>query len=249
LNLSRLSAAAFDRLDATRGMLIAFEGPDGSGKTTQRKLFKMWLEGAGHRVVTSKWNSSELIRPLVKARKKLHALGPLEFSLLHASDFRHRLETEILPALAAGKTVIADRYLFTALARDCARHMDLCWLLKLYGPILWPDVVFYFSVSPETSLRRVAAEGPPSYYEAGQDETGETDPHTSYARFVRQVIQEYSALAVIFQFVTIDAEKTIHEQHNEIRRMFRDAGRRSWRELNGEAVADWLAARPEVHLA
>src|ERR1700674_4117157 len=73
-----------------RGLLVAFEGPDGSGKTTQRKLFTAWLEAAGHEVVTTKWNSSDLIKPMIKSRKAIRALGPEEFSLLHAADFRHR---------------------------------------------------------------------------------------------------------------------------------------------------------------
>src|SRR5881397_3785981 len=86
-----------------RGLLIAFEGPDGSGKSTQRKLFKTWLQSEGHDVVTTKWNSSDLIKPLVKSRKALHALSPTEYSLLHASDFRHRVESIILPALWTGR--------------------------------------------------------------------------------------------------------------------------------------------------
>src|SRR5882724_5111208 len=98
-----------------RGLLVAFEGPDGSGKTTQRKLFKTWLQSEGFDVVTTKWNSSDLIKPLVKSRKAIRVLSAEEFSLLHAADFRHRVEHEILPALWAGKIVIADRYLFTGL--------------------------------------------------------------------------------------------------------------------------------------
>src|SRR5256885_12509672 len=82
-----------------RGLLIAFEGPDGSGKTTQRKLFRTWLRAEGYDVVTTKWNSSELIKPLIKSRKSIHALSPEEFSLLHSADFRHRVEQEVLPAL------------------------------------------------------------------------------------------------------------------------------------------------------
>ena len=108
-----------------RGLLIAFEGPDGSGKTTQRKLFKNWLKSEGHDVVTTKWNSSALVKPLVKARKAARSLSPEEFCLLHAADFRYRLETDVLPALWKGQTVVADRYLFTALARDAARGLDL----------------------------------------------------------------------------------------------------------------------------
>src|SRR5438046_900263 len=92
-----------------RGFLIAFEGPDGAGKSTQRKLFKAWLLVQGFDVVTTKWNSSPRIKPVIKTRKSARSLDPLEFSLLHAADFRHRMETEVLPALIEGKIVLADR--------------------------------------------------------------------------------------------------------------------------------------------
>src|SRR5436853_2544327 len=150
-----------------RGLLVAFEGPDGSGKTTQRKLFKTWLKSEGYDVVTTKWNSSDLIKPIIKSRKAVRALSPEEFSLLHGADFRHRVEHVILPALWAGHLVIADRFLFTGLARDVARGLDLDWVLKLYQPFLWPDMVFYFSVSPGTSSKRGSATRTPNYYEDG----------------------------------------------------------------------------------
>src|SRR5712675_3396912 len=97
LNLQ--ARAHFGDLTRRRGLLVAFEGPDGSGKTTQRKLFKTWLRAEGHDVVTTKWNSSDLIKPLIQSRKTLHVLSAEEFSLLHAADFRHRVESAILPAL------------------------------------------------------------------------------------------------------------------------------------------------------
>src|SRR5438128_11870482 len=81
-----------------RGLLIAFEGPDGSGKTTQRKLFKDWLVAEGYTVKTSKWNSSRLIKPVIKARKNMRSIIQEEFCLLHAADFRHRLEQHIIQA-------------------------------------------------------------------------------------------------------------------------------------------------------
>src|SRR5262245_65538297 len=77
-----------------RGLLVAFEGPDGSGKTTQRKLFKTWLKAEGHDVVTTKWNSSDLIKPIIRSRKAVHALSAEEFSLLHGADYRHRVRSE-----------------------------------------------------------------------------------------------------------------------------------------------------------
>lgn len=239
------------RQEARRGFLIAFEGPDGSGKTTQRKLFKKWLKSEGYDVVTTKWNSSPLISPVIKERKKARSVSPEEFCLLHAADFRYRLEKLILPALWQGKTVVADRYLFTALARDAARGLELDWLLHVFSPLVWPDLVFYFSVSPETSAGRIAATRAPKFYEAGQDVTAIEDPFQSYNQFIRRVIQEYEALALVFKFVTIDAEQSIYEQHRQIRELFEQCRRRPWAEWNLEAVLDWLGRKaytPEVQL-
>src|SRR5206468_10375322 len=226
---------------ARRGLLVAFEGPDGSGKTTQRKLFKTWLKAEGYDVVTTKWNSSELIKPLIKSRKSVRVLSPEEFSLLHAADFRHRVEHQILPALWANKLVIADRFLFTGLARDVARGLDLDWVLKLYQPLLWPDLVFYFSVSPGTSGRRVTATRMPSFYEAGRDVTDLDDPVESYYRFIKRVIREYESLALIFNFITVDAEQSIRDQHQRIRDLFREGEQRPWSEWNIDAVTEWLS--------
>lgn len=240
---SRTSLRALVRArERSRGLLIAFEGPDGAGKTTQRKLFKTWLKGEGHEVVTSKWSSSRLVRPLIKARKKVHALGPEEFCLLHAVDFRHRLHTEILPALWQGKTVLADRFLFTGFARDAARGLDFDWLVHVYSPLFWPDVVLYFAVSADVSAKRIAASRQPKYYESGQDVTGVEDALASYRQFIGRVSKEYDALALIFEFLTIDAEQPMYEQHRRIREAFASGRRRPWAKWNMEALAEWIDA-------
>ena len=201
--LRELVRARFKNRTGRGGFLVAFEGPDGSGKTTQRKLFKAWLKSEGVDVVTTKWNSSDLVKPLIKSRKEVRALSPEEFSLLHAADFRHRVEHVILPALWEGKLVIADRFLFTGLARDVARGLDLDWVLHLYEPLLWPDLVFYFAVSPDTSGRRVTATRTPNFYEAGRDVTDLEDPVESYQRFVTRVIKEYESLGATLVDVSL----------------------------------------------
>jgi dTMP kinase len=226
--------------DATRGLLIAFEGPDGSGKTTQRKLLKTWLESEGHEVVSTRWASSPLVRPLLKARKRIRALSTKEYSLLHAVDFRHRLETSVLPALWAGKTVLADRYLFTALARDAARGLDLDWLLHAYSPLLWPDLVIYFSMTPEHSQRRIASTRSPHFYEAGQDITGIDDPLASYGQFIERVVTEYENLALVFKFVTVDAGDAVYRQHTQVRALAKAVEKRPWPVFSKDAVEEWL---------
>ena len=223
-----------------RGYLVAFEGPDGAGKTTQRKLFKTWLRSVGHEVVTYRWNSSTLIEPILKARKTARALSPEEYCILSAAAFRHQLETEILPALWEGKMVVADRFLFTALARDAARGLDLTWVVNAYVPLFWPDMIFYFDLPPEMSSQRIMANKKPSYYAAGQDVTNITDPQKSHREFVGRVIREYEGLAKIFQFLKVDARQSIYEQHRQIRQMFMVGHRKPWAECNEEAIRCWL---------
>jgi dTMP kinase len=232
------------RRDKTRGLLIAFEGADGSGKTTQRKLLARWLRSRGHVVVSTRWASSPLVKPLIRVRKRIRALSPIEYSLLHAIDFRHRVETEILPALWSGKVVLADRYLFAALARDAARGLELDWLLQAYAPLLWPDLVLYFAMPPQVSSRRIAAMRAPRFYESGQDVTGLDDALASYQRFIDRVIREYENLSTIFKFATVDAEEAVYRQHQHVRQLVDRATRRPWPEYSADAVSEWLRHTP-----
>ncbi len=244
---ARTLDALIARREATRGLLIAFEGPDGSGKTTQRKLLKKWLESRGDEVVSTRWASSPLVKPLLKVRKKIRALSTEEYSLLHAVDFRHRLETSILPALWAGKTVLADRYLFTALARDAARGLELDWLLHAYSPLLWPDLVIYFAMTPEDSRRRIASTRSPRYYQAGQDVTGIEDPLASYGRFIDRVVTEYENLSLIFKFVTVDAGEAVYRQHTRVRELVAAAEKRPWPAFSMDAVEEWIGKSKPPH--
>jgi dTMP kinase len=145
--------------------------------------------------------------------------------------------------------VVADRFLFTALARDAARGLELDWLLHIYSPLYWPDIVFYFSVSPETSGKRIASTRTPKYYEAGQDVTKIDDPFESYRQFISRVIQEYEALSIIFKFITIDAEAPIYDQHLLIRKLFEESRERPWPEWNEEAITDWTMMMPKTREA
>jgi dTMP kinase len=206
--------------ESRRGLLIAFEGPDGSGKTTQRKLLKDWLVGRNQAVTVTKWNSSPTYKPIIKARKAEKSLTPEDYAVLHAVDFRDRYANEILPALSNGHTVLCDRYVFTGVARDVARGLDRAWSMKLYEPVLWPDLVFYFSASPDTCSQRITATRTLRYYESGQDVTGIADPLESYRVFTTRVIAEYARLNQTFLFMIVDAEKGIFDQHDFIRNVF-----------------------------
>jgi dTMP kinase len=205
------------------GFLISFEGLDGSGKSTQFKIFRHWLAVQGYDVVTTKWKSSPLLAPYIKARKETKSLSPEEFSLLHLADFFLRLESLIVPALQEGKVVLCDRYIYTSLSRDTVRGIDAAWLLSVYQPAVWPDLAFYFSVSPETSLRRIVGKREPKYYEAGQDMTKIVDASESYRIFGKKILEKYEAMADQFDFIRVDAERPIEVQQQYIRRIFREA--------------------------
>src|SRR5437764_2377243 len=161
-----------------RGKLIAVEGLDGSGKSTQIYLLKRWLELQNMKVSFTEWNSSTIVKAATKRGKKQQLLTPTTFSLIHCTDFAHRYERYIVPLLRQGYLVLADRYIFTALARDAVRGCDRDWVEKLYSFAVHPDITFYFRVPLETSLARIL-DGRPSlkFHEAGLDMGWSTDPY------------------------------------------------------------------------
>src|ERR671922_2108202 len=142
------------------GKLIAVEGLDGSGKSTQIYLVKRWLELEGYKVFFTEWNSSLLVRRSTKKGKKRQLLTSTTFALIHCTDFADRYERQILPMLHAGYIVVADRYIYTAFARDVARGCDREWIRKLYSYARPPDVTFLFDVPLAVALKRILAARP-----------------------------------------------------------------------------------------
>ena len=202
------------------GKLLAVEGLDGSGKSTQIYLVKRWLELEGHRVFFTQWNSSVLVKKSTTKGKRRQLLTPTTFSLIHATDFADRYERQILPLLRAGYIVLADRYIYTALVRDAVRGVDPEWVSQLYSFAVHPDITFYFKVPLETSLQRIL-EGRPTlkHHEAGLDMGWSADPYESFRIFQGKVLDQYERLMESFGFTVIDATKEIHEQQAEVRRL------------------------------
>jgi dTMP kinase len=200
------------------GRLIAVEGLDGSGKSTQIHLLHQWLRGLGCKVFFSEWNSSMLVKEATKRGKKRQLLTPTTFSLIHATDFADRYERQILPMLKAGYIVLCDRFSFTALARDGVRGCDPEWLRNLYGFSRQPDITFYFALPLEVALGRIL-DGRPrlKYFEAGMDLGLASDITQSFKLFQSRVMEQYERLAEEFGFVRVDATRPIHEQQELLR--------------------------------
>jgi dTMP kinase len=202
------------------GKLFVVEGIDGSGKTTQLGLLAKWLAATGHRVFVTEWNSSALVKAATKTGKKKNALTPMTFSLLHATDFADRLLYKIVPPLKAGMIVLADRYAYTAFARDVSRGVDRQWVRDLYSFAVRPDLAVYFRVPIEVSLDRLLARRVKlKFYEAGMDMGWSTNPTESFRLFQSRVLEEYDAIAGEFDLSIVDASKSITDQQRLLRRL------------------------------
>ena len=200
------------------GRLIAVEGLDGSGKSTQIYLLKRWLELQGLKVFFSEWNSSALVKSATSKGKKRELLSPTTFSLIHATDFADRYERQLLPMLRAGYLVLCDRYCFTAFARDTVRGCPPEWVRGLYNFAAHPDLTFFFKANLEISLQRIL-DGRPQlkYFEAGMDLRLSTDPYESFRIFQGRILEQYLAMSTEFNFLVIDANAQVEAQQSIVR--------------------------------
>ncbi|HEU6447953.1 MAG TPA: thymidylate kinase [Verrucomicrobiae bacterium] len=202
------------------GRLIAVEGLDGSGKSTQIYLVKRWLESEGIKVYFSEWNSSELVKSATSKGKKRELLTPTTFSLIHATDFADRYERHLLPLLRAGYVVLCDRYIFTAFARDVTRGCPPDWVRGLYSFAALPDLTFFFKTDLDVSLNRIL-EGRPKlkFFEAGMDLRLSADPYESFRIFQGRILEQYVAMSDEFKFIVMDANQNVEKQQVLVRKI------------------------------
>lgn len=200
------------------GRLIAVEGLDGSGKSTQIYLLKRWLELTGAKVFFSEWNSSELVKSATSKGKKRQLLTSTTFSLIHATDFADRYERQLVPLLRAGYIVLCDRYVYTAFARDVVRGCQPEWVRANYGFACLPDLTFFFKANLEVSLQRILDNRPElKYFEAGMDLNLSPDPYESFRIFQGRILEQYLAMSQEFNFVVIDANQAVETQQTIVR--------------------------------
>jgi dTMP kinase len=168
----------------------------------------------------TEWNSSALVKAATKAGKKKNALTPMTFSLLHATDFADRLLYNIVPPLKAGMIVLADRYAYTAFARDVARGVDRRWVRELYSFAVKPDLAVYFRVPIEVSVDRLLARRVKlKFYEAGMDMGWSNNPIESFRIFQGKVLDEYDRIVEEYGLSMISASGSITDQQRVFRRL------------------------------
>lgn len=204
------------------GKLIIVEGIDGSGKSTQLSLLAQWLRGQEHLVIFSEWNSSPIVKKTTKRGKKRQLLTPLTFSLIHATDFSDRVERDIVPALKAGAIVLADRYVYTAFARDVARGVDRQWVRSLYRFAVTPTLAVYYRVPLDVALYRILSGRPKlKWYEAGMDLGLHHDASESYRQFQKRIQEEYERIVPEYGLAVMDGTLPVETQQRALRDLIR----------------------------
>ena len=206
-------------LSKLHGKLIAVEGSDGSGRSTQIERLTQWLEASGHATKQVGLSRSTLVSEELEQAKQGNILSHTTLSLFYATDFADQLENTILPALRAGFIVLADRYIYTLMVRDIVRGTDEEWLKNLYGIALVPDAVFYLSVSPEQLVQRNFAKNKSlDYWESGMDCGLSRDMFDSFLKYQALVTQEYKRLQASYKFTIIDANRSVDEISEELKK-------------------------------
>ncbi len=202
------------------GALIVVEGIDGSGKSTQLYLLKRWLEIGGYRIHFTEWNSSPLVKSATRRGKRRKLLTPTTFSMIHAADFADRCERQIMPLLQGGYLVLADRYIYTAFARDAARGCSPAWLRNLYGFAPIPDITFYFRAPLEIALNRILGGRPElKHYEAGMDLGLSFDRVESFRIFQGMIVDQYDQMTATDNFVLMDGTIPVNELQQQMRKI------------------------------
>jgi len=210
------------KANTTKGKLIVVEGIDGSGKSTQIDLLYKWLQSQGYSVYFSEWNSSALVKSTTKAAKKQKTFTPTTFSILHCTDFADRWENSIYPLLKAGVIVLADRYAFTAFARDVARGVDPEWVRNMYSFAIMPDAALYFRVPLDIAVERITgARAALKYYEAGMDLNLSENINESFKLFQGRILNEYDKMVDEFGLTMIDGTLPVKDQQRKVRTLIK----------------------------
>ncbi len=205
-------------LDGLEGSLIVIEGPDSSGRSTQIRLLTTWLEEKGYAVVSTGLRRSKLVGPSLERAKQGNVLSPRTMSLFYATDFYDQLENSIVPALQAGYIVLADRYVFTLMARDLVRGAELDWLTVLYSKAIVPDAVYLFTTTPKNlGERMLTARQSLDYWESGMDLGMSRDWYESFVRYQKRLRHEFVTLQQRFGFEVINASRSAKSIQKDLR--------------------------------
>jgi dTMP kinase len=208
--------------DGCTGRLIVIEGTDGVGRSTQALMLKEWLEVQGFAVLDTGWTRSKLVGQAITDAKQGHSLPRLTYCLMYATDLADRLEYQVLPALRSGFIVLADRYIYTALARGIVRGAERAWLRQLFSFAVAPDLVFYLRLGVHDLVPRVLASNKMNYWESGMDMNYGDDLYDSFVAYQSELIEHFDAMAEEYKFLSIDGRQEPQAIQRQLRKMVGD---------------------------
>ncbi len=200
-------------------LFVTFEGPDGSGKTTQMQLLADWLRGRGFDVLTTREPGGTSIGDQIRAilhDPKNADMRPATEALLFSASRAQIVDQVIRPALRRGQIVLCDRYADSTMAYQGYGHgLDLDALRAITAFAtggLTPDLTIYLDLDVEEGLRRKRAA-----YEAGQSEWTRMDQME--VEFHRRVREGYLRMAAAEpeRWLVLDARRPIEEVQALIR--------------------------------
>jgi dTMP kinase len=207
------------KLEELVGKLIVVEGADGSGRSTQIAQLVNWLETSGHATVQVGLKRSSLVSEELERAQEGNILSRTTLSLFYATDFADQLENIILPALKAGFIVLADRYVYTLMARDITRGMDEAWLKNVYGIAPVPDAVFYLSVEAEELVQRnLSKNATLDYWESGMDLGLSRDMFDSFLQYQTAMQAAFRELQKSYGFNIVDGNRSVEAVSQELRK-------------------------------
>jgi dTMP kinase len=212
----------FDPSEIT-GSLIVIEGMDGSGRSTQISLLQEWLESEGFSVQTSGLRRSNLVGRDIDQLLAKNAVTRLTLALMYSTDFFDQIEHRIVPSLKSGAVVLADRYVFTLIARGVVRGINRDYLGGLYAMALRPHLTFWLNVRPETAFGREFRKAQAiSYWEAGRDMSLSHDLYWSFIRYQTMIKREFEAMAKKHSFIELDGEANVPTVNKLLRQRIAD---------------------------
>jgi dTMP kinase len=192
---------------AQAGIFIVLEGTDRSGRSTHVRLLEQHLRYSGRGVTRTSLATSVVAAEPIRTAKHERRMDPIETVLLYAADLAERIEQVIMPSLQAGLVVLADRYVYTPMARAETRGVDPDWLDRLFAFAPPPDLTFLLDVDAETALAR-RGRHPPDRYEAGMDLGLSTDTLESFSLFQDRLHGWFERQTPRYNFLRIDARGT-----------------------------------------
>jgi dTMP kinase len=206
-------------IDDLTGWLFVIEGPDGSGRSTYIRILTDWLSAKGYATINVGLRRSTLVSAEIEKAKQGHTLDERTFTLFYITDFFDQLENIVIPNLKAGYVILADRYIYTLIARGAVRGLSSKWIEDICEISIVPDIVFYLNVNQTILIERNLLKHTTfDFWESGMDMELSVDIFQSFKKYQSLIKREFKKMDKKYNFVNINANRSLNVVCNELKR-------------------------------